>query len=838
MDASVLPSLAMGNDLRYGLRMMRRSPGFTTVAVLTLALGIGANTAIFQLLDAVRLRLLPVKNPQELTLIQLADRKGWRGHQSSGYPALTNPIWERLRDTQTEFSGTLAWSNADFGLSRSGDSRLARGLWVSGEFFHVLGVQPLKGRVFTAADDRPGCGLPGTVISHAFWLHELGGDPAVIGKTITLGESTVEIIGVTPEGFTGVEIGRSYEMAVPICSQATLWTDGNWLKAGTVWWLTIMGRLRPGGALEKANAQLHAVSPGIFEASLPKNYPPVNVKDYLAFQLKAVPSAGGVSQLREQYEDPMWLLLASTGLVLLIACANLANLMLARSSARSREVSVRLAIGASRGRIIRQLMSESLLLAAAGGAVGLLLAGTLSEFLVSLLGGERSAIFLDLDPDWRVLVFTVAMATLTCVLFGLVPALRATRTAPAEAMNASSRSLSGSREGFGLRRALVISQVAMSLVLLFGALLFSRTLGNLMAVDAGFQKHGILIAEVDFRRLKLPPERRAAYKRDLLEKIRAVPGVDAAAQAGIIPLSGSSGSNTVWIEGGDPNRKMESKFAFVGDGYLTAMNIPLLAGRDFDTRDQPQTPSVALVNQTFARSLGLGENPVGHRFRREATPSDPERVFEIVGLVRDTKYHSLREAFLPVAFLSITQDKDPGSYDQLVIRCSAPLTGLTSRLRGAIKEVSPAIDVDYRTLEATVREGLLTERLMATLSSFFGVLAAMLAGIGLYGVMWYMVVRRTNEIGIRMTLGADRRNIIRLVLGEAGALAGIGLAAGAILAVLAGQAAQKMLFGLEPNDALTLTAATILLAAVALAASFLPARRASRLEPMAALRYE
>ena len=824
-------------DLRYGLRMMWRSPGFTAVAVLTLGLGIGANTAIFQLLDAVRLRMLPVKEPRELSRIELADRKGWRGHQWMSYPTLTNPIWEQLRDSHTEFSGLMAWSNANFNLARTGDARMARGLFVSGDFFGVLGVAPLKGRVFTRDDDRPGC-VPGAVISHSFWQRELSGDPAVIGRTISLNDQTVQVIGVTRAGFAGVEVGRAYDVAVPICSQAVLWSEGDYLKAGTVWWLSVMGRLPAGVELEKASAQLRAISPGIFEASLPKNYPQANVKDYLAMKLRAVPAGSGVSRLRQQYEDPLWLLLASTGLVLLIACANLANLMLARASARVREISVRLAIGASRGRIIRQLMSESLLFAVAGAGLGLLLSVWLSQSLVSMLVTDGSSLFLDLDPDWRVMAFTAGLATLTCMLFGLAPGLRATRTSPNEAMNASSRSHSGGREGFGLRRVLVVSQVALSLVLLFGALLFSSTLRNLMAVDAGFQKHSILITGVDLARLKIPSDRRVAFKRELLEKVRGVSGVEAAAQAGTIPLSGSGGNNEVWIDGGDSSRTLNSNFAFISDGYLKTMGMALLAGRDFDSRDTATSPGVSLVNQSFARSLGLGENPVGKRFRREATPGGPEMVFEIVGLVPDTKYYQLREAFPPIAFLCTTQDSDPDPFDQLVILSNMPLTDQTSRLRQAIAEVNPAISVDYRPFETTVRQGLLAERLIATLSSFFGILAALLAGIGLYGVMWYMVVRRTNEIGIRMTLGADRRSILALVLSEAGMLAAIGLVAGAVLAVVAGQAAEKMLFGLEPNDALMLAAATILLAAVALAASFLPARRASRMEPMTALRYE
>src|SRR6266700_2759977 len=390
-------------DLRFGLRMLRKNLGFTAVAVLTLALGIGANTAIFQLIDALRLRAIPVKEPQQLVTVQLADSTGVRGSQASGYPVLTNPVWEKLRDQQDVFSGVLAWGSNSFGLTPGGDVRLAQGLFVSGDFFHVLGVRPLMGRVFTTSDDRRGCGLPGAVVSYAFWQRELGGDPSVIGHKLTLNYHPVEIIGVTPPGFFGLEVGSSYDVAVPICLQAVLWSEGTWLDEGTVWWLNVMGRLKPGSTAGKANAQLAVISPRIFQATLPSNYPAENVKDYLKFKLAAVPGSSGVSWLRNQYSESLFLLLGTACLVLLIACANLANLMLARATTREHEFTVRFAIGASRGRLIRHSMTESLLLALHGGALGLFLAGALSKFLVASLGTESDAPFLDLKPDWRLL---------------------------------------------------------------------------------------------------------------------------------------------------------------------------------------------------------------------------------------------------------------------------------------------------------------------------------------------------------------------------------------------------------------------------------------------------
>ncbi len=825
-------------DLRYGLRTLRNNLSFTAVAVLSLALGIGADTAIFQLLDIVRLRTLPVTEPQRLAMLQLTDRTGWRGSQWSVYPALTNPLWERFRDSQDAFSSVLAWANNGFNLAQGGDQRPARGLFVSGDFFRVLGVEPLMGRVFSAADDRRGCGLPGAVISYSFWQRELGGDASVIGRKLTLNYQPVEVIGVTSAGFFGLEIGHSYDVAVPICSQEMLWNEGHYLDAGTVWWLTVMGRLKPGWTLEKANSQLRASSAALFRATLPANYPAGNVQDYLKFKLAAVATGSGVSWLRRQYGDSLLLLLATAGLVLAIACANLANLMLARATAREREFAVRLAIGASRGRLIRQLMAESFLLAAAGAAFGLYLSGALSQFLVTLLTTQGDPLFLDLEPNRRVFAFAVALASLTCIFFGLAPALRATRTPLADAMKTSGRGLTPTRGRFGLRQALVISQVALSLVLLVGALLFSGSLRNLLAADTGFRQDGLLITNLDFFRLKMPRERRLAFKRDLLERIRSLRGVVSAAEVAIIPLSGGGTDNSVWMGGPDANHKTVSNFNWIGGGYIKTMGMTLLSGRDFDDHDRIGSPKVAIVNQSLARRLGLASDAVGQKFHREATPSEPETVFEIVGLVADTKYYNLREEFPPIAFLSTEQDMEPDPFAQIVTRSTAPLADLTPRIRSAMAEANPAIGLDFRPFAATVREGLLRERLMATLSGFFGLLAAFIAAIGLYGVMSYLVVRRTNEIGIRVALGADPRHILALIMREAAMLLAIGLGAGIVLSLVTVRAAGSMLFGLKPNDPRVLAIAAALLTAVMAAASYLPARRAAGLEPTAALREE
>jgi putative ABC transport system permease protein len=826
-------------DLRHGVRSLGRSPAFTTVAILSLALGVGANTAIFQLIDAVRLRAIPVKDPSQLVTVELADRTGVRGNQASVYSTLTNAIWERLRDDQDIFSGVLAWDSNNFNLTPGGEVRFAHGLFVSGDFFRVLGVRPLMGRVFSVADDHRGCGLPGAVVSYAFWQRELGGDPLAVGRKLTLNYHPTEIIGVTPPSFFGVEIGGSYDVAVPICSQAVLWSEGTWLDVGTIWWLNVIGRLKPGSTPEKANAQLAVISPRIFEATLPSNYPTENVKDYVKFKLAAVPAAGGVSWLRTQYSNSLFLLLGTAGLVLVIACANLANLMLARATAREREFAVRLAIGAPRSRLIQQLMTESLLLAMAGGVLGLFLARGLSQFLVASLGVQANPLFLDLKPDWRLLAFTFGLASLTCILFGLAPGLRGSRVSPSQAFSTTSRRVTAGRSRFGFRQVLVVSQVALSLVLVVGALLFSSSLRNLLNVDPGFRQKGILIADVDlFRRLNVPYAARVAFKRDLLEKIRAVPGVVSAGEVGILPLSRGSTENRVWMEGANQASGLDSLFNWTSDGYFQTMGIALIEGRDFNERDTVSSPKVAIVNQSFARNLGLGVNPIGIMFRRQATPLEPEQLFEIVGLVADTKYSSLREEFSPIAFLPTAQDPRPGPSAQFVIRSVVPMAETVSNVRSLVAQVSRLITLDFLPFETTVLEGLLRERLMAKLSGCFGLLGALIAAVGLYGVTSYLVARRTNEIGIRMALGAQRRDVLSLVLRNVLLLLGLGLALGATLSVAVAQAARAMLFGLQPTDPWVLVVAMAGLGFIALLASFLPARRAMQVDPMVALRYE
>ena len=824
----------MFQDLHFGVRMLFKNKGFTAIAILSLALGIGANTAIFQLIDAVRLRMLPVKAPNELAEVRLVDMKGARGGFARSYPTVTNPIWEQIRDKQQGFSGIFAWGADTANLAPGGEERPARMLYVSGDFFNTLGVSPALGRVLTTADDYRGCAAPGVVISNGFWQREYGQDTNVVGRKITVNDRPLEIVGVARSNFFGMEVGKSFDLALPICAVSRV-RGNDRLLSGTMWWLTITGRLKPGWTIDQATSQMQSISPDVFEAALPTNYPPASVNDFLTSRLIAVPAGAGVSELREEYEQSLWLLLAIAGSVLLVACANLANLLLARASARERELAVRHALGASRLRIIRQLLVESLLLAGAGALLGAGLAQALSRFLVSFLSTGTNPVFLDLTPDWRVLAFAIGLALLTCVLFGLAPAIRATRIDAGVVMKTAGRGMTASPARFTMRRALVVAQVALSLVLVAGALLFSRSLGKLLTVETGFQREGVLAARVNFQRLNLTRDRIPVFKNELLERIRAIPGVDSAAVAHELPLRDWGGAST-WMDGQDATQAKDTSLSRIGPDYFKTLKIPLLRGRDFDSRDRVETTKVAIVNEAFAREFLGGENPVGRRFWIAATPGEPDTPYEIVGMVGNTKYENLREEFGPIAYYASTQDAGSGAGAQMLIRSQLTQAETVAAIKRVLNEINPVISVRFEGLKPMIEATILRERLLATLSFFFGLLALLLACMGLYGILSFGVASRTNEIGIRMAMGARARDVFWLILRESLLLVIVGVGVGLPVVFAVTRLASSLLFRLTPTDPLSLVLSALLMLVVALVAGYLPSHRATRVDPLVALR--
>ncbi|HEY6971434.1 MAG TPA: FtsX-like permease family protein, partial [Candidatus Angelobacter sp.] len=552
-----------------------------------------------------------------------------------------------------------------------------------------------------------------------------------------------------------------------------------------------------------------------------------------------LPAESGVSVVRVAFESSLWLLLGIAAMVLLIACANLANLLLARSSVRQREIAIRLALGASRGRVIRQLLAESAVLAIAGSLLGAGIAQVLSRSLLAFFTTRRGTIPLDMSLDWRWFAFMAFLAVATCLFFGLTPALRASRTALGTVMKASARGLTAARERFGLRRVLVMGQLALSLVLLMGAFLFVRSLHRLLTQDAGFDMDGLLVVNIDFTRLKLSNDRVPEYEKELVDGLKALPGVQSVAVASILPLSGSSMNNEIVLEGRPRQKDAIANSNWVSPGFFQTMDTPLLAGRDFNDHDIPGSTPVAVVTERFVQRFLNGENPVGKRFYVEGYRNKPRKTYEIVGVVKNEKYAQLKEDFAPIFFVPQAQASpdDPDTSPSLLIR-HAEGNDVAASAKRVVEQVNPGVSLSIENFSEMARETLVRERLMAVLSGFFGFLAAVLATIGLYGVISYMVAQRTNEIGIRMALGADRYRVVGMIMREAGVLLGIGVVVGAVLSVFAAQTARSLLFDLKPGDPATLAGAILFLAVVALLASYLPARRAARLDPMRALREE
>jgi putative ABC transport system permease protein len=830
--AALLPSL--WRDLRYGFRQLRLSPGFTIAALLSLALGIGANTAIFELLDAVRMRTLPVNDPQELAAIR---KRGNRVGTGRGGYDLTTAIYEAIRARQQGFSAVSASAAFTVDLSRTGEVHNGRVMFAGGDLFSLLGVGSAAGRLIGPHDDQRGCSNPPAVVSYAYWQAEMGGRTNVIGERVWVQRHPFLIVGVTPRSFFGLDVGRRFDVALPLCAEPLVYGEGALYDNPIGFWIGMVGRLKPGWTMERASAQLRAMSPAIMQATMPRKYNAEQRQQYAKSVLSAEPAATGRSRLRDTYNQPFWLLLGLAGLVLLIACANLANLMLARAAAREREMAVRLALGASRARLLRQLFSESLLLAVLGALGGIALAQVLGRVLVPFLGSQNAHIFLDLHLDWRVIGFTAGLALVTSILFGLSPALQASRVAPAEVMKSGGRGIVASRSGFSFRRMLVAAQIALSLALVIGALLFVQTFRNLLTQDVGFDPNQILSANVDFSNLKIPMQERVAFWERLTQSVAALPGVQSVARAMAGPVNGGNWNEEINVPLAGTVKQL-SWFDAISPGYFATIRNRLIAGRDFTDKDGHGAPAVAIISRTFATKLFHDPAPIGKTFGVVQYGDKPDVIYQVVGVTEDLKYENLRKGFDPVAYVPDRLNPAPFSQISLVIRSNQPADILMPETRRALLQVNPDLVLQFSRLKDDMADTLVAERLMAMLAGFFGVLAIILAVVGLYGVIAYMVARRTNEIGIRMALGANRGSILGLVMREVAGICAIGLGVGLGLTLAAGPAARSLLFQLRPTNPATLLAAILGVGIIAVLASLLPAWRAAKLDPLVALHEE
>jgi putative ABC transport system permease protein len=828
------------SDIRQSLRALRNAPAFTAIAILSLALGIGANTAIFSVVNALMLKMLPVSDPARL--VSLHDDKSARGRESTPASYYTNPIWEHLRDHQDALDSVAAYSSDTFDGGTGGATQPVAGLFVSGRYFDVAGVRPWIGRTFTADDDRRGGGPDGpvAVLSYDYWRERYNAAPDAVGATVRLAGQPFTIVGVTPPGFFGLEVGSTFDVAVPLGTRPIVRGAGDRsLDCRSCWWLLIVGRLKSGQTIEQASTALRAIQPATREATLPATQ---SLAEHFTDPLSLAPAGTGISWLRAEYRSGLFILMAIVGIVLLIACANLANLLLARAAARRREFAVRLAIGASRGRLVRQLLVEGALLAVMGALVGLAFAQSASSLIVHSLSSARRPVFVDVAIDGRVLAFTLAVAMATVALFGMVPAFRSTDVSANDALKRGGRGIAAGWSRFSLEKLLVAAQIALSLVLVFGASLFVRSFGALTARDPGFNASHVMQVATNITRAAYPPEQRGAVYEQLRASFAAMPGVQSVASAQITPVRGDMWNNVVQVDGFTPKDQRDRLLLMnrVSAGYFRTLDTPFYAGRDFDEHDTANAPRVVIVNQAAVRKFFHGESPIGREIRQQRPDRTTWEPLTVVGVVRDTAYQNLRETPPPLLYFPIGQNGGLGTSLTFLLRTdgdttSASLASAVTRAGGAIHK---NITFELRGLDTQLRDSVIQERLLAMLSGFFGLLALLVAAVGLYGMMSLAVTRRRSELGLRMALGADARGIVALVLRDVAMITALGLGAGVLVALASGRLVGTLLFGLTPTDPATYVLATLLLASVTLLAGYLPARRAARLDPMVALREE
>jgi predicted permease len=849
----------VAQDVRFGLRQLRKNPGFTAVAVLTLALGIGANVAIFSVVEAVFFRSLPVAAPQQLVSLTDPDSHG-RSYGNEGGTRSLLAYWEfeYLRDHTDVFSGMFAADSflpereariMDQPQGRGSELERVRVRLVSGGYFSTLGVRAAAGRTFAAEADRARGAFPVAVISYAFWKQRFGLDPSILGKTIQVRETPFEIIGVAPPGFFGETVGDAADMWVPLTMQSAIYPGRDLLSPVAAMmneyiWLHVMARLKPGVSITQANAAVAVVFKRMLESAVGPGLTQGQIRGYYDQRIELQAGARGSSSVHEPFSEPLQILMGLVALILLIACANIANLMLARGSARQKEFAVRVAIGAGRSRLIRQLLVESLLLAFFGAALGLVVAQWANAALVRMASGVSSgpaAIRLDLRPDAQMLGFTLGVAVLTAILFGLAPALLATRPEITSALKSAPADWTAKRTRFrlSLGSLLVSAQVAFSMILLVAAGLFVHSLTRLGEVSLGYDRESLLVFAVDAAPAGLTGPALIQFQNGLLDKFSAIPGVRRATLSSNGLFQHSDSGDEIAVEGYTPKggEEIHSRMDHVGPSYFSVLGIPILLGREIGAGDTSSAPRVAVVNQAFARQFFPNANPLGKHVR-DTFPGNPGEM-EIVGVAANVKSNNLREQersriYMP-AFNPLWEHQAV-SYE---IRTFADPGGVGKAIRKAVEETNSAIPpIKIETLTGLIDDSLQTDQFIARLSGAFGLLAILLASVGLYGVMAYNVARRTRDIGVRMALGARTANVLWLVLGESLMLVGVGIGCGVPLALGGTRLIRNMLFGVGVADPVALASAAVMLAAVALLAGLVPARRATQVDPVVALRYE
>jgi len=803
-------------DLRYGLRMLAKTPGFTLVAVLSLALGIGANTTVFSVLDAVMLRSLPVENPERMVNIATLV-KGGEPHLDFSYSLYTG-----LRDGSQTLSGVVAYSETNLGLAVGDQTERIRGEVVSANYFSVLGVQPAMGSAFAPDDERPGAARA-AVISDALWHRRLAGDPGAVGKTISLNGRTFSVVGVAPKRFTGLLRGMQSDIWITLPHLADFEGNPKLMNSPNLSWLFLAGKLKPDTTIQQAQSQLTSLLPGVSQEARENG----NV------QVVMTNASRGNEAYVADLSRPLTMLLLAVALILAIACANVASLLLARAKSRGKEIGIRLALGASRARIVRQLLTESFLLALAGGAFGLLITLWTSSLASGLRTAETVELAIDASPNFRVLIFTLVVSVLTVLLFGVVPALRASKLDLVPVLKDSNAASPVFRRGPSLHSLLVVTQVSLSLVLLVGAGLFLRSLWKLQAIEKGFSGDNVLAMSVNMELQGYDKARGANFYPAALESLSSLPGIQSASLASALPVTAGGSRMQMGPNSTTPavDEDISIDIVTVSPRFFETTGLPLLRGRDFRQIDTEKSSKVMIVNETMARKFWPDTDPLGRSFY------DGDTTFEVVGIARNTKYRDLREPPRMTFYLPLAQSYRPRM--NLLVRTTGEPSGMAPAIQARLQTIEPALTVfDTRTLFEHVGGSLYVERMESLLLTFFGILALTLTAIGIYGVVAYSVAQRTREVGIRMALGAQKRDVLKMILAQGVVLVAWGTGIGLIACYWLSRLVSSQLYGVSALDPVTLASVVILLIVVALLATYLPARRATKVDPLVALRYE